>query len=109
LISIIFKFPQVQDKLLIPEVVNGVNHLLEQQEEVEIIKNTVRSCTYLSMNYQFISTQLSLEVLRNLMHLLPLFQGTDRVNLFFSISNILKGLKQSKELFIEQGGADLFL
>lgn len=73
------------------EVILGIKHLLEQIDELDIVKNTVKACTYLSMNYEFVSSKLSLDVLQNLMPLMYNFQGNDKMNLIYSISNILKG------------------
>lgn len=36
----------------------------------DIIKDTVRAVTYLSMNYVFVNSQISIEVLKRLMPLL---------------------------------------
>jgi len=109
LISIIFKFPLVQEKLLSQEVILGMTHLLEQVEDHEILRNTVKACTYLSMNYEFVSTYLSLEILKNLIPFLYVFQDEDKMNLIFSISNILKGDKQNKQYFFDNGGSSYFL
>ncbi len=61
------------------------------------------------MNYEFVSTNLSLAVLKNLMPLLKTFEGTDKLNLVYSISNILKGEKENKIFFYESEGSTLFL
>ena len=50
LISIIFKFPQVQSKLMVLEVVIGIQDLLSQVDNIDIIRNTIKACTYFSMN-----------------------------------------------------------
>lgn len=52
------------------EVVIGLNQLLERSEHLDILQNTVKACTYLSMNYEFVSASLSLDILKNLMPLL---------------------------------------
>lgn len=65
------------------------------------MRNTVKACTYLSMNYEFVSTNLSLDILKNLMPLLNTFSGTDQYNLIFTIANILKGDPQNKMYFYE--------
>lgn len=49
--------------MLSHDVILGIKHLLEQIEELDIVKNTVKACTYLSMNYEFVSSKLSLDVL----------------------------------------------
>lgn len=64
LISIIFKFPQVQERLLAMEVVNGIVHLLKQIKHMDIIRHTIKACTYISMNYDFIKeSKFSLAIL----------------------------------------------
>jgi hypothetical protein len=52
-----------------------------------------------------VSTSLSLDILKNLLPLLQEFDGVDQYNLIFSIANILKGEKQNKSFFCENGGA----
>ena len=65
----------------------------------------MKACTYLSMNYEFVSTSLSLDVLKNLMPLMKDFEGDDQHNLIFSIANILKGEKANKSYFCDNGGS----
>lgn len=69
LISIIFKFPQVQDYMMKREVILGVTHLLAVYEHRDILSNTIKACTYLTMNYDFVVQPLSLELLKRLMNL----------------------------------------
>jgi len=52
---------------------------------------------------------LSHDILKNLLDLLPRLDPSDRQNLYFSVANILKGLKESKVLFLSCGGASSFL
>ena len=73
------------------------------------MKNTVKACTYLSMNYEFVSTKLSLDVLKNLLPLLDKFTGVDKINLIYSISNILKGDNSNKLFFFEHNGSTSFM
>lgn len=101
LISIIFKFPQVQSFILKPEIVQGVNSLLNVNENLDIIKNTVKAVSYLSMNYEFVNQPISLQILKRLMPLLDTLcvnqtDDKDMINLIFSISNILKGDLKNK-------------
>ena len=71
LISIIFKFPQVQERLLATEVVTGICELLNQNKHIDIIRYTIKACTYISMNYEFIKeSQFSLDILKSMMTLL---------------------------------------
>jgi len=106
LISIIFKFPQVQEKLMSHEVILGINHLLELKGQPDILRNTVKACTYLSMNYEFVAKSHSLDVLKNLMTLMDDFDGNDKVNLTFIFANILKGTREKKEYFLQNKGVD---
>lgn len=61
------------------------------------------------MNYEFVSSKLSLEVLKNLMPLMLIFSGHDKNNLIYSISNILKGENKNKIYFFDNDGSTLFL
>lgn len=70
LISIIFKFPQVQERLMTPEVVNGIQDLLKQTKHMEIVRHTIKACTNISMNYEFIMSEYSMVVLKAMMQLL---------------------------------------
>ena len=71
LISIIFKFPQVQERLMAQEVVFGICDLLSQTKHLDIIRYTIKACTYISMNYDFIKqSQFSLVILQSMMVLL---------------------------------------
>ncbi|CDW78052.1 UNKNOWN [Stylonychia lemnae] len=97
------------ERMLSKEVILGITHLLELSDEQDIIKNTVKACTYLSMNYEFVSSKLSLDVLKNLMPLLTIFQGDDKLHLIYSISNILKGDNDNKMFFFEKDGSSMFL
>ena len=102
LISIIFKFPQVQDKLLTQEVIVGVNHLLEQVDNYYILQHTLRAITYMSMSYVFVSSGLALDILDNLIPLLASFENDDLRSLLFSICNILKGSKENALFFVKK-------
>jgi len=71
LISIIFKFPQVQVRLMAQEVVVGICELLRSVKHLDIIRFTIKACTYISMNYDFIKeSQYSLVILEAMMRLL---------------------------------------
>ena len=72
LISIIFKFPQVQESLHNEGIILGIVYLL-QNEHIhmsEIITNVVRACSYISLNYSFVNSPLSLHILKSLMPIL---------------------------------------
>ena len=79
LISIIFKFPQVQRYILKHEIVIGVTHLLSVPHN-EILYNAVKACTYLTMNYEFVNQPTSLMLLKKLMPLLDLFTSEGKQN-----------------------------
>lgn len=61
------------------------------------------------MNYEFVSLSLSKNILEKLMPLLQQFSGSDKLNLIFTITNILKGDKANKMYFFEQGGSTYFI
>jgi hypothetical protein len=104
LISIIFKFPQVQEKLN-EKVVDGLIHLLDRatlsDEVTDMMKYTIIACTYISQNFAFITSEISLLVLRALTSMLD--RVSDR-NLIFAISNLLKGRSQNCSWFLDQDG-----
>ena len=55
------------------ELVTGVTHLLSVKENKEILSNTVKASTFLTMNYEFVSSPQSLDILIRLMPLLNIF------------------------------------
>lgn len=58
-----------------PEVVSGICVLLKEVNYQEIIRNSIRACTYISMNYEFIRrSELSLDVLVSMMKLLGMVE-----------------------------------
>lgn len=84
------------------------------RENPDIIRNSVKAVSYLSMNYDFVNQPISLDILRNLMPLLDMFHNDPAnskhiANLIFSISNIVKGDPANKRYFFEQGGCSRFL
>lgn len=113
LISIIFKFPQVQERLMALEVVKGICDLLQQTKHLSIIRYTLKACTYISMNYEFIrQSKFSLSILKQMMALLSLNsldQRDDRYNIIITIKNILRGDKANKMLFLDKGGTQKFM
>lgn len=106
LISIIFKFPQVQERLMATEVVQGICELLNQKKHIEIIRYTIKACTYISMNYDFIKESMySLDILKSMMVLLDKMKNrNDQFNIILTIKNILKGDKCNKSYFLDNGG-----
>lgn len=86
----------MQTFILKHEIVVGVSSLLHVRANLDIIRNTVKAVSYLSMNYEFVNQPISLEILKRLMPLLDTFyedttDNKNMINLIFSISNILKG------------------
>ena len=82
--------------MLKQEVVEGVAYLLTILHNSDIISSTLKACTYLTMTYEFVSSPLSLAVLRNLMPLLDFLYkpnecSQDIINLVQSIANLVKG------------------
>lgn len=110
LISIIFKFPQVQHRLMAKEVVTGICDLLSMKKHKDIIRFTIKACTYISMNYDFIKrSDLSLDILKCFMKLLDQMTGKDDIyNISMAIKNILKGDKKNKKHFLDNGGTKKF-
>lgn len=105
LISIIFKFPQVQGKLMtsLEAVVPGICDLLKLTKYPEVIAHTVQAVSYLSMNFGFISDQRTQPILRRLLTLL-LKEQTDKEGILLAIRNLLRGDKASKMWFYKAGG-----
>ena len=107
LISIIFKFPQVQDHLKNPQIIRGIVHLLNQDSRYDNITSyTVKACTYISLNFNFLNSEMSLQMLQALLPLLDRLSTqptkalikmeeitliSDKENCIFAISNLLKG------------------
>lgn len=97
LISIIFKFPQVQRFILKRELIFGVANLLSVLGHREILGNAVKACTYLTMDYEFVSQPISMELLQRLVPLVDYFAEDDHdnprnfFNLVYCITNIVKG------------------
>lgn len=112
LISIIFKFPQVQESILGPnDVIKGICKLLSLKKNEDVTRHTIKACTYLSMNFEFISeSKHSLPVLHAMMELLDnLSDRHDQFNIILTIKNILKGAKNNKMYFYENGGFRKFV
>jgi hypothetical protein len=130
LISIIFKFPQVQDRIIDELVVLGVVHLLTQTTgHKEIIRHAVRACGYIALNFDFVNSDLSLEVTKALTPLLIAdvdecrennenepanrsFENvsnltsdntSDRDACIFAIANLLKGKSANAMHFVQTG------
>lgn len=110
LISIIFKFPQVQEKLMDGQVIIGICDLLGQRKHTSIVRYTIKACTYISMNFYFISERdFSREILKSMMTLLDFFSTKeDCYNIILTIKNILKGAKENRLFFLENGGTTRF-
>lgn len=95
--------------MLKKEVVLGVAHLLTVTHNTDIISATLKACTYLTMTYEFVSSPLSLEVLKNLIPLTDIMSGVkecteDMINLVQTIANLIKGTDENKLHFFEHNG-----
>jgi hypothetical protein len=103
LISMILKFPQVQERMIeimlkdidtsesmssdhsisLKKKGGGVvaglcNLLLIEKQHVGIIRNSIKACTYISMNYDFIKeSSLSLKILSAMLSLLDTMEDRD--------------------------------
>ena len=93
------------------EVVKGICDLLMMKKHIDIIRYTIKACTYISMNYKFINdSKFSLNILKSMMILLDQMQSRDdRYNIILTIKNILKGDKINKSYFLHQGGTAKFM
>ena len=60
-----------------PEVVLGITDLLKQIKHMDIIRGTIKACTYMSMNYEFIKESQYSKIILEAM-LLLLSQMKDR-------------------------------
>ena len=88
----------------------GMCELLRQKKHTDIIRYTIKACTYISMNYDFIKQSIfSLDILKAMMTLLDqMTSRDDRYNIILTIKNILKGDKENKRYFLENGGTQKF-
>ena len=92
------------------EVVFGICDLLKQKKHKDITRYTIKACTYISMNYDFIKqSHLSLDILQAMMELLKTMnQRDDQYYIILTIKNILKGDKLNKKYFLDNGGTQKF-
>ena len=97
-------------RLASKQVIEGICDLLNQTKEPEIINHTIKACTYISLNYDFIKqSEFSLPILKELLHLLDKVENKQDVyNIILSIKNILKGAKTNKMFFYDNGGTAKF-
>ena len=93
------------------EVVIGICELLNQNKHIDIIRYTIKACTYISMNYDFIrDSKFSLDILKSMMTLLDKMKNrNDQFNIILTIKNILKGDKTNKSYFLNNGGTSKFI
>lgn len=72
LISIIFKFPQVQERLLNEGVILGIVFMLQLPDihKSAILRHVMTACGYISLNFKFVNSKLSLHILQALMPIL---------------------------------------
>ena len=85
------------------EVVQGIGQLLNLHKHKDIIRYTIKACTYISMNYEFIkSATLSVDILKEMLLLLEsLPDKNDQTNIIMTIKNIIKGDKVNKQFFVD--------
>lgn len=74
LISIIFKFPQVQERLLNESVILGIVYLLQMKDmhKSDNLDHLVKACSYISLNFNFVNSKLSLHILQAMIPILEL-------------------------------------
>ena len=72
LISIIFKFPQVQERLLNEGVILGIVFMLQLPDihKSGILRHVMTACGYISLNFKFVNSKRSLHILQALMPIL---------------------------------------
>ena len=92
----------IQEKLLKKEIINGICHMLEQKDEIEMLSHTVLACSNITMNYEFCSSPLSYQVLSKLIPLIPIFKGKDLYVLLITVSKIMQGRDDNNLLFSQQ-------
>ena len=68
LISIIFKFPQVQERLMNEAVILGIVYLLQSfnTADKKILSFLITASSYISLNFNFANSRLSLRILQAL-------------------------------------------
>jgi hypothetical protein len=116
----------VQDRIIDELVVLGVVHLLTQTKgHKEIIRHAVRACGYIALNFDFVNSDLSLEVTKALTPLLiadidgeneennPNNKSVDNISnadntsdrdaCVFAIANLLKGKSANAMHFVKAG------
>lgn len=92
-------------------VITGICDLLNQKKHIGIIRYTIKACTYISMNYEFIKkSQYSMKILQSMMRLLDTMNTKeDKYNITLTIKNILKGDKENRMYFLVNGGTQKFI
>jgi len=80
------------------DVVDGICDLLQQKDHLDIVRFTIKACTYISMNYDFINAPTySVPIIKEFIRLIDeLKQRNDQYNIIYAIKNILKGAKENK-------------
>ena len=88
------------------KILKGICDLLQQVKHMDIIRYTIKACTYISMNYKFIKdSKFSMDILEHMMLLYDqMTKRNDKYNIILIIKNILKGDKVNKEYFLKNGG-----
>ena len=80
-----------------PEVITGVIHLLSKTENLStVISNTVKACTYLTLNFDFVSGPTSITMLIKMIPLIDYYEkkqpggNMNLQDLICCISNLLR-------------------
>ena len=89
----------IQERLMKKEIIMGISHLLEHKDEKEMVKHTVIALSHMSMNHKFSSSPLSVEIIKKLIDLIPIFDGKELYILLLTISKIMDGRDENKGLF----------
>jgi hypothetical protein len=99
----------IQERLLKEEIILGICHLLEHKDELEMLGHTVLACSHVAMNYEFCSSPLSTQVMNNLVPLIPIFKGKDLYVLLVTISKIMQGRDENRNVFFYMNKSRLLI
>ena len=65
LMSIILKFPQVQERLTNERVILGMVYMLQEYDSLneEMLRFLVTACSYISLSFKFVNSKFSIRIL----------------------------------------------
>lgn len=89
----------IQERLLKEEIILGICHLLKHKDELEMLGHTVLAWSHMAMNYDFCISPLSTHVMDHLVPLIPIFKGKDLYVLLVTISKIMQGRDENRNVF----------